>query len=76
LELLEDDEEVLVALSETIGNLLDHVGGPAHAEHILRVLEKLAGIEELAVREKVISVLFVTNCRQPKVLRKFLLPCA
>jgi serine/threonine-protein phosphatase 2A regulatory subunit A len=29
LELLEDDEEVLVALSETLGNFLDHVGGPA-----------------------------------------------
>ena len=53
LELLEDDEEVLLALSESIGNLLDHVGGPAQAEHLLRVLERLAGIEELPVREKV-----------------------
>jgi len=52
LELLEDDEEVLVALSETLGNFLDHVGGPAQAEHVLRVLEKLCGIEEIAVREK------------------------
>lgn len=53
LELLEDDEEVLLALSESIGNLLDHVGGPAQAEHLLRVLERLAGIEELPVREMV-----------------------
>jgi serine/threonine-protein phosphatase 2A regulatory subunit A len=28
-ELLEDDEEVLVTLSEVLGNLLDYVGGPA-----------------------------------------------
>jgi len=42
MELLEDDEEVLMALAETLGNLLDMVGGAAHAEHLLRVLEKLA----------------------------------
>ena len=60
LELLEDDEEVLLALSESIGNLLDHVGGPAQAEHLLRVLERLAGIEELPVREKVRMLHFLT----------------
>ena len=58
LELLEDDEEVLLALSESIGNLLDYVGGPAQAEHLLRVLERLAGIEELPVREKVRMLYF------------------
>ena len=53
MELLEDDEEVLMALSESMGNLLDLIGGAAYAEHLLRVLERLAGIEELPVREKV-----------------------
>ena len=53
MELLEDDEEVLMALSESMGNLLDLIGGAAYAEHLLRVLEILAGIEELPVREKV-----------------------
>lgn len=57
LELLEDDEEVLVAFAETLGNLLDHAGGPQFAEHILKVLEKLCSIEEIAVREKVNLVL-------------------
>jgi serine/threonine-protein phosphatase 2A regulatory subunit A len=73
LELLEDDEEVLVALSETLGNFLDHVGGPAQAEHVLRVLEKLCGIEEIAVREKVSSLLKFLNfyARQQKVLKRF-----
>ena len=41
LELLEEDEEVLVALSNVLGNLLEHVGGSAHCEHILKVLERL-----------------------------------
>lgn len=53
LELLEEDEEVLTALAEVLGTVLDHVGGPSQAEHLLRVLERLCLIEELAVREKV-----------------------
>ena len=53
LELLDDDEEVLLALAESLGSLLSHCGGPAHAEHLLCVLEKLCSIEESSVREKV-----------------------
>jgi serine/threonine-protein phosphatase 2A regulatory subunit A len=53
LELLDDDEEVLIVLAESLGSLLTCCGGPAHAEHLLRVLEKLCGIEESSVREKV-----------------------
>jgi hypothetical protein len=56
IELLEDDEEVLIHLSDTLGNLLDCVGGPAFAESILRVLEKLCAVEEISVREKVIRI--------------------
>lgn len=67
LELLEDDEEVLLALSETMGNLLDLVGGAAYAEHLLRVLERLAGIEELPVREKVSVNCFTYFLRPLKV---------
>ena len=53
LELLEDDEEVLSALADVLGSCLEYVGGPAHAEHLLRVLERLSNIEEQTVREKV-----------------------
>lgn len=53
LELLDDDEEVLITLANTLGTLLNCCGGPAHSEHLLRVLEKLCGIEESTVREKV-----------------------
>jgi len=55
LELMDDDEEVLLALSETLGSFLDYAGGPQHAEHVLRPLEKLCAIEESTVREKVSS---------------------
>ncbi len=32
MELFEDDEEVLVALAEILGELLDHVGGPNYGD--------------------------------------------
>jgi serine/threonine-protein phosphatase 2A regulatory subunit A len=53
LELLEDDEEVLCALADVLGDQLDSVGGAAQADHLFKVLERLCGIEEISVREKV-----------------------
>ena len=47
MELLEDDEEVLALLSQTLGTILDCVGGPAQAEHLFKVLERLSSIEEI-----------------------------
>ena len=52
-ELMDDDEEVLLTLAETLPTLLDHSGGPQHAEHVLRPLEKLCSSEETTVRDKV-----------------------
>ena len=34
-EILEDDDEVLVALADTLGNFLDFVGGPQYSVHLL-----------------------------------------
>ena len=56
LELLDDEEDVLFTLAETLGTMLDVCGGPAHAEHIFRALEKLSQIEESTVREKVSKI--------------------
>jgi len=53
LELMDDDEEVLIALAETLSTMLDYAGGPQQAEHVLRPLERLCTIEETTVREKV-----------------------
>lgn len=63
LELLDDEEEVLLALTETLGGMLDNCGGPAHSEHLFRILEKLFAIEEQSVREKVswLSFIFLGN---------------
>ena len=63
LELLDDEEEVLMALTETLGGMLDYCGGPAHSEHLFRILEKLFAIEEHSVREKVSlrSFIFIGN---------------
>lgn len=41
IDLMDDEEEVLLALAEVLGQFLDFVGGPAHALHVIRILEKL-----------------------------------
>jgi serine/threonine-protein phosphatase 2A regulatory subunit A len=53
LDSVEDEDEVLTALSEELGNFTEHVGGPEHAHVLLSPLENLAAIEEPLVREKV-----------------------
>lgn len=50
---MDDEEEVLLSLAEVLGNFLDYVGGPAHAMHLMKPLEKLCQVEESTVRDKV-----------------------
>lgn len=52
-ESVEDEDEVLTALSEELGKFVEYVGGPEHAHVLLSPLENLAAIEEPLVREKV-----------------------
>lgn len=52
-ESVEDEDEVLTALGEELGNFVEYVGGPEHAHVLLSPLENLASIEEPLVREKV-----------------------
>ena len=52
LDSVEDEDEVLTALSEELGNFVEYVGGPEYAHVLLSPLENLAGIEEPLVREK------------------------
>ena len=59
-ELLDDEEEVMIHLSEALGNMLDIVGGPTHADSILKVLEKICAVEEISVREKVSFVYHIS----------------
>ena len=50
---MDDDEEVLLVLVETLSGMLDYAGGPMYADDVLKPLEKLCQSEEPTVREKV-----------------------
>lgn len=52
-ESVEDEDEVLTALSEELGNFVEYVGGPEYSHVLLSPLENLAAIEEPLVRDKV-----------------------
>ena len=52
-ESVEDEDEVLTALSEELGNFVKLVGGPEYGHVLLSPLENLAAIEEPLVRGKV-----------------------
>jgi hypothetical protein len=52
-ESVEDEDEVLTALSDELGKFVDYVGGPEYGHVLLSPLENLAAIEEPLVREKV-----------------------
>ena len=53
LESVEDEDEVLTALSDELGGFVEYVGGPEYGHVLLSPLENLAAIEEPLVREKV-----------------------
>ena len=38
---MDDEEEVLVVLADTLSNMLDFVGGPMYADDVFKPLEKL-----------------------------------
>lgn len=53
IESVEDEDEVLTALSQELGGFVEYVGGPEWGHVLLSPLENLAAIEEPLVREKV-----------------------
>lgn len=56
-ESVEDEDEVLTALSEELGNFVEYLGGPEYGHVLLSPLENLAAIEEPLVREKAVESL-------------------
>jgi serine/threonine-protein phosphatase 2A regulatory subunit A len=51
---VDDEDEVLLALSEELGrNFEDYIGGKEHAHVLLGPLENLSAVEETLVRDKV-----------------------
>ena len=51
----DDEDEVLMAMAEELGNFVPHVGGTQFAFHLLVPLEQLAIVEETVVREKAVE---------------------
>eukprot|EP00158_Paraphelidium_tribonemae_P005022 Partr_v1_DN27113_c0_g2_i6_m16046 putative (regulatory) subunit len=56
-ESIEDEDEVLLALADELGNMVDFIGGPAFAHVLFGPLENLATVEETVVREKAVESL-------------------
>ncbi|TKA24381.1 hypothetical protein B0A50_06701 [Salinomyces thailandicus] len=56
-ESVEDEDEVLTALSDELGNFVEYVGGPEYGHVLLSPLENLATIEEPLVRDKAVESL-------------------
>jgi serine/threonine-protein phosphatase 2A regulatory subunit A len=56
-ELLDDEDEVLAILSDTLPILVDYVGGPQFHHLVLAALEKLCYVEDQTVRDKAIGSL-------------------
>ncbi|KAK2705878.1 hypothetical protein QYM36_016030, partial [Artemia franciscana] len=52
-----DEDEVLLALAEQLGNLTPLVGGPEYVYFLLPPLESLATVEETVVRDKAVDSL-------------------
>lgn len=74
-ESVEDEDEVLMALGEELGNFVEYVGGPEWGHVLLSPLENLAAIEELLVREKAVESLNKI-CEQlsPQQVESFFIP--
>eukprot|EP01045_Picozoa_sp_COSAG04_P027304 COSAG04_NODE_3969_length_2389_cov_2.134061_1_plen_606_part_00 len=56
-ESIDDDDEVLLALTEELGKFVPLVGGHEWAYCLLQPLETLAAVEETVVREKAVQML-------------------
>ncbi|XP_019561731.1 serine/threonine-protein phosphatase PP2A 65 kDa regulatory subunit [Aedes albopictus] len=56
-ETIYDEDEVLLALAEQLGNFTALVGGPDYAMYLIPPLESLATVEETVVRDKAVESL-------------------
>mmetsp|Transcript_81622 Transcript_81622/g.141873 ORF Transcript_81622/g.141873 Transcript_81622/m.141873 type:complete len:596 (+) Transcript_81622:118-1905(+) len=56
-EIIDDDDEVLIALAEQLGQGVSWVGGHAHAHTLIGPLEELCNVEEISVRDKATEAL-------------------
>ncbi|ETV93220.1 hypothetical protein H310_12816 [Aphanomyces invadans] len=50
-ETMDDDDEILLALAQELGEFVDLVGGALNAYHLLFLLESLVAVDEASVRD-------------------------
>ena len=56
-ESYDDEDEVLLALAEELGQFLPYIGGPDYGHILLKPLENLCSVEETVVRDKAVQSL-------------------
>ena len=64
-ESTDDEDEVLLAAAEQLGEFVPYVGGPMYGHLLLPLLETLATVEETVVRDKAIESLCKVGSRLP-----------
>lgn len=71
----DDEDEVLLAMAEELGEFVPLVGGPSHAHILLMPLEALATVDETVVREKAAqSLVSVAEAMPPASLAEHFVP--
>jgi serine/threonine-protein phosphatase 2A regulatory subunit A len=71
----DDEDEVLLAMAEALGDLVDCLGGPEHVHQLLVPLEALTACEEGVVRERAVeSILKVGTAMSREAKGDHLLP--
>ena len=56
-DMIDDEDEILIALADSLSDFVNYVGGPAYATCLIKPLESLVAIEENAIREKALYAL-------------------
>ena len=74
-ETIYDEDEVLLALAEQLGNFTPLVGGVAYVNCLLPPLEALATVEETVVRDKAVdSLRNLSQQHSPQDLEQYFVP--
>ncbi|XP_063222755.1 serine/threonine-protein phosphatase 2A 65 kDa regulatory subunit A alpha isoform isoform X4 [Bacillus rossius redtenbacheri] len=74
-ETIYDEDEVLLALAEQLGNFTTLVGGPEYVHCLLPPLESLATVEETVVRDKAVeSLRAISHQHSPADLEAHFVP--
>lgn len=61
----DDEDEILLATAEELGNFVPYVGGPGEAHVLIPPLENLSQVEETVVRDKAVESLCKVGEQMP-----------